>query len=77
MTTKENASWQAGVESPCASNDTSLTDEQRDLIARLQSLAEMLEQHRATVLMLEMDRLRLQAQLRQSGWRPPPCGGAS
>jgi len=77
MTTKESARWQAGAESSCATNDSSLTDEQRALIAKLRSLSELIEQHRATVAMLELDRLRLQSQLRLTGWRPPtPCGGS-
>lgn len=73
MTTKENARWQAGAESSCATNDSA---EQRNLIAKLRGLPELLEQHRATVAMLEMDRLRLQFELRATGWCPPqPCGG--
>ena len=78
MTTKEDARWQAGEASHCASNDTSLTSEQRRLLAKLRSLGELLEQHRATVAMIEMDRLRLQSELVSTGWRPPvPCGGAA
>lgn len=76
MNTKEKAREQAGQAIYCASNDSSLTNEQRELIAKLRSLSELLEQHRATVAMLELDRLRLQSELRSTGWRPPtPCGG--
>jgi hypothetical protein len=77
MTTKENARWQAGAEGSCAPNHSTLTDEQRGLVAKLRSLSELPEQHRATVAMLELDRLRLQSELRATGWRPPTtCGGA-
>ena len=48
-----------------------LTDEQRTLLAKLASLAEMIEQHRATVSLLERDRLQLQTQLRLNGYRTP------
>ena len=53
-----------------------LTETQRTLVAKLRSLGELIEQHRATVAMLELDRLKLQTQLRTTGWRPPsPRGG--
>ena len=75
--TKE-AGAKAGQAFDCASKDSSLTTEQRELIAKLRSLSELLEQHRATVAMLELDRMRLQSELRSTGWRPPtPCGGAT
>ena len=57
-------------------HDFPLTEEQRQLLAKLRSLSDLLEQHRATVAILEMDRLRLQTQLRLTGWQPPqPCRG--
>jgi len=78
MNTKENARWQAGEASNCASNDSTRTNEQRGLLAKLRSLGELLDQHRATVAMIELDRLRLQSQLRATGWRaPPPQVGAA
>lgn len=67
----------AGQAFDCATNDSSLTEEQRTLLAKLRSLSELLEQHRATVAMIELDRLRLQTKLRATGWRAPaPQGGA-
>ncbi|MBK6350112.1 MAG: hypothetical protein V9E93_19560 [Steroidobacteraceae bacterium] len=46
------------------------TDEQRDLLARLASVAEMIEQHRATIYLLERERVQLQHRLRLTGLRP-------
>ena len=46
------------------------TDEQRDLLARLASAAEMIEQHRATIYLLERERMQLQHRLRLTGNRP-------
>lgn len=78
MTTKENARWQAGAENSCTTNDSSLTDEQYELIAKLRSIGELIDQYRASIAMLEIERLKLRTALRLVGWRPPlPCGGAS
>jgi hypothetical protein len=49
-----------------------VTDEQRTLLAKLASIAEMIEGHRATVMMLERERLALQHRLRLTGWTPAP-----
>jgi hypothetical protein len=83
MNTKENARWQAGAEGTCLNNayvenNSTLTHEQRELLSKLRNLAELQEQHRATVGMMELDRLRLQSQLRATGWRAsmPRGGGA-
>jgi hypothetical protein len=74
--TKE-AGAKAGQAFDCTTNDSSLTTQQRELIAKLRSLSKLLEQHRATVAMLELDRLRVQSELRSTGWRPPaPCGAS-
>lgn len=79
MNTKEKARVQAGQIINCEQNHSTareLSDEQRDLLAKLVGLAEQLELFRATVAMLELDRLRLQSELRTTGWRPPTrCGG--
>ena len=57
---------------------TAITDEQRTLLAKLRNLGELIEQHRCTIALLELDRLRLQTELRRNGWRPPmPCGGGA
>jgi hypothetical protein len=49
-----------------------VTDEQRTLLAKLASIAEMIEGHRATVMMLERERLAQQQRLRLTGWTPAP-----
>ena len=78
MTTQGNGRLAAGAESTCATNDSGLADEQHRLIAKLRNLCELIEQHRCTIALLELDRLRLQSELRSTGWRPPvPCGGAA
>ena len=53
-----------------ASSDAvgTLADEQRTLLAKLASIAEMIEGHRATVMMLERERMQLQTQLRLAGY---------
>ena len=79
MATKEKAHVPVGQVFDCASDHSSLdhlTDEQRGLLAKLASIAEMIEGHRATVYMLERERLQLQTRLRLTGWRSPTvCGG--
>lgn len=79
MTTKEKARARAGQALDCGADHSSLdhlTDDQRSLLAKLASITEMIEGHRATVYMLERERLQLQTRLRLTGWRPPtPCGG--
>jgi len=81
VNTKENARWQAGAEGSCLTNaftenHSTLTHQQRELLSKLRSLGELLEQHRTTVAMIELDRLRLQSQLQATGWRTPmPEGG--
>lgn len=78
MTTKDDARLRAGAESTSTTNDTSLTDEQYALIAKLRSISELIEQYRASIAMLEIERLKLQTTLRLTGWRAPqPCGGAT
>jgi hypothetical protein len=47
-----------------------LTDLQREILAKLCQLAEMIESHKATFYQLEHERLRLQTELRQTGYRP-------
>ena len=46
-------------------------DEQRMLLAKLVSLTEMAEQYRASLCMVERERLQVQTQLRLAGYRPP------
>jgi hypothetical protein len=76
VTTKEDARISAGAESSCTTNDNSLTGEQRGLIEKLRSISALIEQYRASIAMLEIERLKLQTALRLTGWRPPqPCGG--
>ena len=79
MTTKEEARAQAGQAFDCGSDHSSLghaTNDQRTLLSKLVSITEMIEQHRATIYMLERERLQLQTKLRLTGWRSPtPCGG--
>lgn len=48
-----------------------LTDEQRTLLSKLASIAEMIEGHKATLFMLEHERMSLQTQLRLTGYRAP------
>jgi len=48
-----------------------LTDEQRTLLAKLASLAEMIEGYKATLFMLDRGRMQLQTQLRLTGYRVP------
>ena len=72
MTTKENARWQAGAKVNCARDDITLTNEQRGLLAKLASITEMIEGYKATIFMLERERMQLQTALRLTGYRPPP-----
>jgi hypothetical protein len=48
-----------------------LPPEQREMLSKLASIAEMVEGYKATIFLLERERLQLQTQLRLSGWRPP------
>ena len=50
---------------------THLTDEQRELLSRLAAITKMIEGGKATLSMLERERLQLQTQLRLSGYRVP------
>ena len=50
---------------------TALTDEQRTLLAKLASLTQMAEQYRASLYMVERERLQVQTQLRLAGYKPP------
>jgi hypothetical protein len=50
---------------------STVTDEERTLLANLASITEMIEQHKTTVLLLERERLELQTRLRLSGYRVP------
>jgi len=53
------------------------SNEQRDLLAKLSAVSEQVEGYRATLHMLERERLQLQTRLRLTGWRPPtPRGGS-
>ena len=45
------------------------TGKQRTLLSRLASITEMIEQHRATILLLELERMQIQTRLRLSGYR--------
>lgn len=47
------------------------TEEQRTLLAKLASLAEMIEGYKATLFMLDRERVQLQTQLRLTGYRVP------
>ena len=46
-------------------------DEQRILLAKLASVTESIEGYKATIFMLERERMQLQTQLRLSGYRAP------
>jgi hypothetical protein len=48
-----------------------VTTEQRELLAKLASLTEMAEQYRASLYMVERERMQLQTQLRLAGWTAP------
>lgn len=50
---------------------TALTEHQRDLLAKLVALNEQVEGHKATLYLLELERLKLQAVLIQTGYRVP------
>lgn len=54
-----------------------LTDEQGTLLAKLASIAEMIEGHRATIMMLDHERLQLQHKLRLTGYRAPAARDAT
>jgi hypothetical protein len=45
------------------------TAEQRRLLAKLASVTEMIEGYKATIFMLERERLQLQTRLRLTGYR--------
>ena len=47
------------------------TDEQRALLAKLASITETIEGYKATIFMLERERMQLQTQLRLAGWTAP------
>jgi hypothetical protein len=49
---------------------STVTPEQREILAKLASIAEMIEQQKSTIAMLVRERMRLTTQLRLSGWRP-------
>ena len=71
MNKKDDARGQAGMESDCANNDSGMTAEQRELLAKLANLAEMAEQYRASLYMVEHERLQVQTKLRLAGYSPP------
>ena len=48
-----------------------LPPEQRELLSKLASIAEMIEGYKATIVMLGRERLQLQTQLRLCGYRAP------
>ena len=48
-----------------------LPPEQRELLSKLASIAEMVEGYKATIFLLERERLQLQTQLRLNGYRTP------
>ena len=73
MNTKEKARVQAGRVSYCKRDHSTvheLPDEQRELLAKLASLSEMVEQHSVTISLLQRERLQLQTRLRLTGYRP-------
>ena len=47
------------------------TDEQRALLAKLSSVSDMIEGYKATIFMLERERMQLMTKLRLAGYRPP------
>ena len=47
------------------------TVEQRMLMSKLASITEMIEGYKATIFMLERERMHLQTQLRLAGWTAP------
>ena len=47
------------------------TDEKRILLAKLTSITEMIEGYKATIFMLERERMQLTTKLRLAGYRPP------
>ena len=49
---------------------TTVADQQRTLLAKLASLTEMAEQYRASLYMVERERLQVETQLRLTGYRP-------
>ena len=52
-----------------ATNDP--TGKQLTLLSKLASIAEMIEQHRATILLLELERMQLTTKLSLTGYRAP------
>lgn len=53
------------------------TGKQRELLQKIASMTEMIEQHRATVLLLEGERMQLTTKLRLAGYRLPVPRGAA
>ena len=47
------------------------TVEQRTLMSKLASITERIEGYKATIFMLERERMQLQTQLRLAGWTAP------
>jgi hypothetical protein len=43
----------------------------QELLDKLAELSRLIEGHRATLAMLEHERMQMQTQLRLTGWRPP------
>jgi hypothetical protein len=50
---------------------TAPTREAQELLDKLAELSRQIEGYRATIAMLEYERLRLQTALRATGYRPP------
>ena len=50
---------------------TAPTNEQRELLAKLASVTEMIEQYKTTIYMLERELLGLRHQLALAGYRAP------
>ena len=51
--------------------ETAITDEQRTLLTKLASIAEMIEQHKTTIFLLEREQLGLRHRLALTGYRAP------
>jgi hypothetical protein len=47
------------------------TDAQRQLLSKLATITEMIKQHRATIFMLERERMQVTTKLRLTGYRAP------
>lgn len=52
-----------------------MTEPADSILTRLAEISRAIEEHRAVIYRLEVERLEQQLRLRASGWKPPSTGG--